>query len=109
MKIGYLRPEFKEWEYRDSTAELPQIQHLLDGGYLEAIPNMHTNATIYGDEESKLKELMENVYLTNGVGMILEVICGPLVMVGPPDKNGNDTNLTEALFKRTIKHFVPLR
>jgi hypothetical protein len=62
------------------------------GGWLEAAP-ANGDATIYLDEEGKLKGLPFNQVATSLSSLFGDVIVGPAVVCGPPDEEGNDTNL----------------
>ncbi len=92
----------------DSTTETLQIepkldnfQALLDGGWLEGIYGPGWMA--YLDEEGKFKGLPVNVAATKlataagwrGAGY--DVLCGPVLFLGPGDANGEDTSVTEAI------------
>lgn len=69
-------------------------------GWLEGVAT-DGSCTIYCDEEGKLKRLPVNpvasvFWMTHG-GMIPastgDLLVGPVVLVGPPDREGNDTRL----------------
>ena len=75
------------------------------GGMIELIPNFHTSAIIYGNEEGKLLELPINFPLTDQYGRIFDVVVGPVVMFGPINSDGEETELTDELFEETKKYF----
>lgn len=82
----------------------PALVRLLDGGYLEGIGGDFDGVrwSGYCDEEGKLKGLPMNVAATSfaqAVGWPVsgDVLCGPVVFVGPPDEEGFDTSVPEAL------------
>lgn len=72
------------------------------GGYLEAIQLRRMNLDAFIDEEGKLKELAPNPiatvmavslgyrFLPGDTGIV-----GPMVIVGPPDANGDETSVPE--------------
>jgi hypothetical protein len=74
-------------------------------GFFELVPNFHTKATLYCDEEGKLKNLPINFPLLNEDNSIVDVVVGPVVMFGPTDEEGEETSLTDELFQETKKYF----
>lgn len=63
------------------------------GGWLEVVPT-NGKLTIYCDEEGKLKGLRLNRIATLFVAPFLDdLIVGPVVFIGPPDDEGEDTDL----------------
>jgi len=73
------------------------------GGYLEAVSLRLVRevgpalvATMYVNEEGKLKRLPVNpigTVLARLAGGLHDTIVGDVVLVGPPDKHGEDTSL----------------
>ena len=85
------------------SATYDEIKAALDGGYLEAAPTDGT-VTLYIDEEGKLKHLPINLLATafwthvGGGELVLhgDFLVGPVVVVGPPDAEGDDTAVPAA-------------
>jgi Domain of unknown function (DUF3846) len=94
------RPAYvKEFDVRDSFATL---RGLLNDGYLEGIRGDGWFA--YCDEEGKLKGLPVNLLATgiartHGWRAGDDMLCGPVVFLGPPDNNGDETSAPEFLHK----------
>ena len=110
MKVAIKTPR-KDWEWKNIDPSLKNLQDLV-GGYIELVPNIFTDAIIYCDEEGKLKDLEPNFVIysfdlcDDPIDIDddpIEKIVGPVIMFGPFDKNGNETELTEELFNKTIK------
>lgn len=88
--------EFFEYDPRDAGC-LALLQEKV-GGWLEVAPTADRNLAMYCHEEGKIRGLPPNVLAT----AFLEpgnpdVIMGDVVLVGPPDREGYDTSLPEAL------------
>ena len=75
------------------------IRSLLDGGMLEGIGG--DNWFGYVDEEGKMKGLPVNGRATRLArhlgwrGMQGDVLCGPVVFLGPADEDGDDTSVQD--------------
>jgi len=67
------------------------------GGYLEGVPTRDASGaldegyTAYCNEEGKLKRLPHNPAATRFTRIAGDVLVGPVVIVGPPDDEGDDT------------------
>lgn len=80
-------------------ADVREIEPTLDGfkavigGWLEGIGDDHWRA--YCDEEGKIKGLPVNIRATRlarTLGWLTgDVLCGPVVFMGPPDEEGMET------------------
>lgn len=103
MKAAIKRPD-QAWEHVDIIPNLANLQEVV-GGYIEAVPNSYTDAIIYADEEGLLKDsqinfaVYENPYDDEPIAHIV----GTVIMLGPRDEEGNETDLTMELFEKTIK------
>jgi hypothetical protein len=67
----------------------------IGGGWLEAITGPGWSA--FCDEEGKIKGLPPNT-LATGAAILLgwghgDVLCGPVLFLGPPDRHGNETDV----------------
>jgi hypothetical protein len=92
----------------DDTAHLVELDGKLKsfqqlvGGYIEAIP-LGGYGSAYINEEGKFAPLARNenaMALLEAVGQQLhpgDWIAGPLVAVGNPDREGNDTGVTNTV------------
>lgn len=83
----------------DSNSGLAVYQRIV-GGFIELVPNPH-GVTVYCNEEGKVMEppLPLNWRATALFGDWLQpwdVIAGNVVVVGPPDEEGYDTDLADA-------------
>ena len=89
-----------------TTTEHPEQPTYADlsaavGGPLEAVtlhsPGTKAHCTMYVNEEGKLEGLPINIrasrFAHTGGHWHRDVIVGPAVLIGPPDKDGNDTPL----------------
>lgn len=78
--------------------ELDSLQSLV-GGLIEALPIDPARATVYLNEEGKLLGLPPTaLWVSDDGSTLLDVLCGPLVVMGPVDGEGNTLGLTpEAL------------
>lgn len=77
---------------------LEPLKALLDGGWLEMIGGEGWSA--YVDEEGKVKGLPVN-WRANGIaarlgwqGAATDRLCGPMIVLGVPDDEGEDTGVT---------------
>jgi hypothetical protein len=97
----------------DGTVERREIEPTLDtfsqivGGWIEAVSG-RGGWMGYLNEEGKLDGLPPNpngeqFLRTHGwQGSMWDVIVGPLVIVGKPDRHGNDTSLDEHFFQEVL-------
>lgn len=88
---GLLLPE-------DGNSSLAIYQKIV-GGWIELVPNPH-DVTVYCNEEGKILEppLRANLRATVLFGALLQpwdFLAGDVIVVGPPDKDGNDTDLED--------------
>lgn len=92
-RVAQIKPTLSVW------------QALLNGGYLEAIHGEGWSA--YCDEEGKLKSLPPNRTATVLARMFgwhtPDVLCGPVVFFGPPDKDGDETDVPDFLTAILVK------
>ena len=63
------------------------------GGLIEAAPICPEVCTVYVNEEGKLKDLPPN-RLWMHEGHVHDVLVGTMVVLGPPDEDGDDTDAT---------------
>lgn len=78
----------------DSSAVLAVYQRVV-GGWIELVPNPH-DVTVYCNEEGKIHGLPPNYRATHLFGAWLQpwdIIAGDVIVVGPPDEEGYDTDL----------------
>lgn len=103
MKVAIKRPG-KDWEHKDIISNLTNLQAIV-GGYIELVPNTYTEAVMYADEEGLLKGLNANIAIYDNPydGDEIAIIVGTVIMLGPYDKEGKETDLTMELFEKTIK------
>jgi len=71
------------------------------GGSIELVPNFHTKAIMYCNEEGQRLELAQNFYTKDREGMICDVILGTVIMFGPAF-HSKETDLSVELFKETV-------
>jgi hypothetical protein len=90
--------------YTEVVPRLDPMRELVGGGYLEVIGSMsHLGVSwcAYCDEEGKLKGLPINqraTHLAKGLGWLTDdVLCGPVFFAGPPDGDGEDTDVPDQL------------
>jgi len=88
-----------EVTFRDDLRDLTVMQGIV-GGWLEAI-QLGDGSTMYLNEEGRLHGLPFNTIATDvcGIGgrpdLLMQGIVGDVLIVGPPDYEGEDTDLTE--------------
>lgn len=70
----------------------------IGGGYFEAVRLTNSDHIMFVDEEGKIKQLAPNTLATS-IAHIggFDVIAGPALVVGPPDRHGNETPVTDAV------------
>lgn len=81
----------------DDNSGLAVYQKVV-GGYIELVPNPH-GVTVYCNEEGKIQGLPPNHRATALFGEWLhdwDIIAGNVIVVGPPDEEGYDTDLVDA-------------
>jgi Domain of unknown function (DUF3846) len=91
------------WRCLDIEPTLENIRQTV-GGDIEMVPNFHTEAVMYCNENGKNLGLAPNFYvLSNSIDCAIPIDCivGTVIMFGPNDGNGNETDLTVDLFNRT--------
>ncbi len=80
---------------------LENLRGMIGGGWLEAIHGPGWAA--YLDEEGKLKGLSYNVSATalavtaGWLGSGRDYLVGTVMFLGPPDEDGDETSVTEAI------------
>ena len=85
--------------YEEVEPTMEGLKPLLDGGWLEVIGG--DNWSAYLDEEGKIKGLPVNGRATRLArhlgwrGMQGDVLCGPVIFLGPPDEEGEDTSVPD--------------
>lgn len=88
--------EFAWAGLRDFSADLDGMKEAVGGGYIEGIGG--DGWTAYCDEEGKLNGLPVNVRATrlaHALGWTTgDVLCGPVVFLGPVDDEGEETDVT---------------
>lgn len=101
----------------DGTAKVCDLNSLEDlqqavGGYIEAIA-LGNNASAYINEEGKLRSLPLNAVATaiahrkNSL-RLNDFIVGPMVILGIPDENGNDTDIPKSLLCELMETEISL-
>jgi hypothetical protein len=83
---------------------LPMMQHIV-GGYIELRTTPAGNS-MYLNEEGKLKMLPYNPLATALSGLQGDFIVGTVLLLGPPDGEGDDTDLPQDVIDalRSIHH-----
>jgi hypothetical protein len=89
------------WRTLDMPPTLEEISKIVCGN-IEMVPNYHTKAIMYCNEEGKMHSLSPNFFITNENGKIIDCILGSVVMFGPNDGDGNESDLTVDLFNETV-------
>ena len=90
----------KDWEWVTHDNSLKFLQSIV-GGYIESAPNGKTKAIIYCNEDGKELNLEKNIIVQDKFGCSY-IICGPVIMLGPVDDDGDTTSLTQELFDKTV-------
>ena len=85
----------------------PRLMHLQRavGGYLEAAA-IREDLTAYCNEEGKLDGLAPNLPATRFLDVRGDVIAGPVVVIGPADREGNDTALPADVRMRLVRELI---
>ena len=85
----------------EAGPELDELQELV-GGYIEAI--QLPDGTAFVGEEAKLKRLRHNRAATQLLKELIppfhDWIAGPMVVVGPPDADGESLPIPQTLIDR---------
>jgi len=102
--------------------QIPQVgldeKQRLVGGYLQAINLETPPATVYIDDEGKIKEKPLNyratriLWVHNALFRFRDVLMGDVFIVGPPDKEGDDTPAPDELVQllgKTDQYAVELQ
>lgn len=92
----------------DLTGGLAELQELV-GGYVRPLSLPESGASMYVDEEAGFKRnIPENpraAAILDFIGVRTSIL-GDVVILGAPDKDGNDTDLSETavgMFQATVK------
>lgn len=97
MKKGVVIPaEGEPYSLLLPENPLPIYQKIV-GGWIELVPNPQ-GVTVYCNEEGKIHGLPPNHRATALFGEWLhswDVIAGSVIVVGPPDEEGYDTDLVD--------------
>jgi hypothetical protein len=103
MPIGIVIPvDESEPIFRKQFGAFTDYQETI-GGYFQPIDIQSPEATIYVDEEGKLKHLDVNrratilAWLHNPAFRGRDVLCGTVVIIGPPDSEGDTTDVPQSL------------
>ena len=89
----------------DIRADAATLQRLV-GGWIEAING--DDWTAFVNEEGKLNRLPINQAGNRILGVLewdaigLDVVVGPLVILGPADSNGGETGITDAVLAKIL-------
>ena len=101
---GYVKYPGTKWkEVQISWYKNLQI---LIGGFFQIVP-IAEKLTLYCDDEGKLKNLESNLMWLDGEDVI-DVLVGPVVLLGPVDREGSDTDATLETLKLLEKHCAPI-
>lgn len=66
------------------------------GGLIEALATIESDrATVFINEEGKIEGLPPTAVWTEPDGTVLDILRGPLVLLGPVNDDGNTTGLTD--------------
>lgn len=81
---------YPDWtvQHLDIENSLGAFQAAIGGGYIEGV--FTPDATIYVDEEGVMKRLPHNRLASL---YAQRVLCGPALILGPGDGDGNDTDV----------------
>lgn len=103
MPIGIVIPVDEiEPIFRTELAHFTDYQKVI-GGYFQVIDLTNPEASLYVDEEGKLKHLQMNrratmlMWIHNPAFMHRDIVTGPALIVGPPDKEGETQNVPQEL------------
>lgn len=82
----------------DGSAKLVDVNGYDDlsgqiGGYIEHVTSK-TKASMYIDEEGKIKNLPANIVATSFWGFAHDVLCGPVIVFGEVSRDGDDTDVS---------------
>jgi len=85
----------------------PRLVHLQRAvrGYIEAVPH-DGPFTAYCNEEGKLDGLPPNIPATRFLGLTHDILVGPVVLIGPPNDEGEDTALPADVRMRLVREFI---
>lgn len=87
-------PSIEHWKEVDLEPGLKPLQKAV-GGYIEALPIDSGLASAYINEEGKLEDLPVYVIWCSAAGEVIDGICGPVVLLGPVNDEGENTELTD--------------
>lgn len=97
-------------ELKRVSANLEGMKAAIGGGWLEVFgPNDTTPCQWFGycDEEGKINNLPVNTYATNFARKVGwntgDVLCGPVMFVGPTDEDGIDTDVPDELVIAAVR------
>lgn len=99
---GYVKHPGSDWKEVE-IVDYKDLQKII-GGFFQIVP-INDKLTLYCDEEGKIKELEGNLLWLDG-GNIVDVLVGPVILLGPVDSKGNHTDATEKTIKLLEKHCV---
>ena len=99
---GYIKYPGEDWK-EVRINDYKDLQKMI-GGFFQIVP-INDKLTLYCDEEGKLKELEANLlWLDNG--SIVDVLVGPVILLGPVDSEGNHTDATPKILKQLERHCI---
>ena len=100
-KIYTLQPGQIKW-IQGEAKDFHDLQKLV-GGYIESVP-LAAPVTLYCNEEGKVNALPPTaIWLYEGKPY--DLLVGPLVLIGPPDEDGSDTDATPEMLS-TVEDIV---
>ena len=107
MAKGWLLTmESHEWQPVE-VADYKAISAFI-GGHIESI-GVDAPVTVYCHEEGKLIHLLPTaLWIDPRDGELVDTLCGPVLLLGEADDDGNDTDLSEANFRAARRHIIPI-
>ena len=105
MAKGYLLTEESQTWVPFEGESLQDLQTAVKG-FIELFP-VDMSATLYGNEEGKLNSMVPTAFWLAPNGQdIQDVFVGPLVLLGPGDDEGRDTDATPEMLEELLKYHI---
>lgn len=98
---GYAKQPNGPWK-EVIISDYQDIQKVI-GGYFQIVP-IAEKFTLYCDDEGKLKELEPNLIWMDTDRTMIDILVGPILLLGPVDREGNDTNATPEMLDLLKRH-----
>jgi len=104
IRAAVLKMDAEDFEVVELPIGLKGLQGAV-GGLIELLPlDLEDVATVFVNEEGKIDRLTPTAAWVDGSGRVLDVICGPIVILGAEDGEGDSAPVTAEAIAAVKRH-----